>query len=448
MSRSISTEAAALDYRAGYDPGAIHPVPVLLPAPHEARQRILSTPRAGTWLRRRSQWTAWLLGFFVLYSPYVLPSRAEQSPRVTDVLGVALMTALAIRFFTRGLNTRATVKLLLVALLVLPWILRELFQPGGGLSDVLPLRWLLALPYAYVLWQMARDPSTRYALAFGLFWGAVANLGVVALQAAGYSDVAVNLGLASGRWATRWGGLAGEAAVRPNGMWGHANASTGVIALCFPVVCGLVDEGRLSRWWVPVGLLVVGIASAVTLTRSATIVSVLVLVLWASRYWRTPGQLAVPAAIVALATAVLFLVGPPGGWERWQDPNHLSANAVERVNSTLSSLDFALEHPLGIGSDYNVFTWDVTGGVGATHNAWVFLAVVAGIPLTLVIAAGVVRQALVLRRRRTIEGWLALQCLGLFLFEEFFRNSVFTILALWLFLTPVDQLRAANALRT
>jgi dolichol kinase len=75
-------------------------------------------------------------------------------------------------------------------------------------------------------------------------------------------------------------------------------------------------------------------------------------------------------------------------------------------------------------------------GIPATHNAWMFLAVVAGLPLTLLVLQFVARHALSLARRRTVEGWLALQVIGLFMFEEFFRATVFVILTMWLVAAP------------
>jgi hypothetical protein len=56
----------------------------------------------------------------------------------------------------------------------------------------------------------------------------------------------------------------------------------------------------------------------------------------------------------------------------------------------------------------------------------------------------VTRQAVALLSRSTIEGWLALQVIGLFFFEEFYRIPVFMIITLWLVIAPRMEKRSTH----
>jgi hypothetical protein len=317
---------------------------------------------------------------------------------------------------------------------VLVWLLRDAVTTGDP-PAVLPVRWLLALPYAYFLRHFARDPETRYAVVFGLFWGALANVAVLGMQVAGYSELAVSLGLASARFAERWVKLGAEVEFRAGGMWGHPNASAGIVALGFPLVCGLIDERRLKPPWIIVGLALVSLGQVLTLTRSALLVSALVFLAWAFHPRESFRQRTWRAAALAVLGIALLSIGPPGGWERWTDQDNLSSNSGERLESTIQSLVIALQHPLGLGDGYLPLLIEATG-IPATHNAWFFLALYAGLPLTLYVLVGVVRHAASLLTRRTVEGWVALQCMGLLMFEEFFRTPVIVLIVLWLVVTP------------
>ncbi len=381
---------------------------------------------------------AWLLGFIILFNPYLVPG-AESAPRLTDLVGAGLWALLAARLLTgRTLHLPTLARLGMVVALVLLWALRDAARAGLA-PDVAQVRWILAAAHGYFLWLLARGPATRKPLVLGLGWGAVANLGVVALQGAGMTDLTVALGLASPRFESRWALVGGVVEVRPFGMWGHPNASSGVIALCLPLVLGLVDEGRLGARWIVAGLGVTFLGSALTLTRSGMLVGALLLGVWALGGRQTPRQRMARLSVVLLLAAVGAAVGPPGGWERWTD-SRTASNRGERLHATLGSLDLAFANPAGLGAGYQE-TLLRTVGIPATHNAWMYLALLAGLPLALLVLAAVAGHALSLARRRSVEAWLALAMLGLFLFEEYFRATAFQILALWLVATPTGLLR-------
>jgi hypothetical protein len=226
-------------------------------------------------------------------------------------------------------------------------------------------------------------------------------------------------------------------------MWGHPNSTSGVIALGFPVLLGMVDEGRLRAWWVAVAFAMVEASMQLTYTRSGLLASLLVFAAWAFHPHVPLRTRAVRLAGVAALAGAVLVVGPPGGWDRWTNDS-ASGNAHERVLTTLVSLEMMLTNPMGPGLGYEQRLMAATNGVNATHNAWLFVGLVAGLPLLGVLLLQFTRHVLALLRRRTVEGWLALQCFGLFMFEEYFRGTPFVYLGLALVVIP-PALRAARS---
>ena len=398
--------------------------------PAEARSRRQSGVHLGRLI-------AGILGLALIFNPYLIPSEAEGSPRLSDLISVLLGIALLIRWITGyRYAVRFPIELWVVLGLLLVWFARE-WIVNGILSDTDPLRWLLAVPYAYALYRFASRPATRSPLVIGMCVGAAANLIVLALQAAGLNELAVHLGLTSGRWSSIWITGTLPPALRPTGMWGHPNASAGVIALCFPFACGLVDEKRLRPWWIVAAWVVVFVSSVLTYTRSGILVSALEFVLFTFRSLLT-GRYARWKLSFFLATIVaLAVIGPPGGWWRWLNESDLFQNSADRFDTTLHGMQLAFLHPLGIGGEYRSQLAAMTNsGLGATHNAWLYLALVAGLPLAFYMLFGVTRRLTGLFITSTIEGWLALSIMGLFFFEEFFRVPCFVVITLWLTLKP------------
>lgn len=380
----------------------------------------------------------WLLGFALVFNPYLIPSEAEGAPRLSDLIGIVLWGLVMLRCITGyKYGVRFPSELKLATGLIFVWLLRYLLVGESLLNGVGPVRWLLAVPYAYALYRIACDPIQRTAMAAGLCLGIVGNLGVLGLQSAGYSDLMIQRGLSSGRWGTVWIATAGESAFRAQGMWGHPNASAGVIAICLPIICGLVDEGRIKPRWIIGAWLILLASSALTFTRSGIVVSAIVSVVWAFAAIRGGRYVWAKMAVLSITILGVVLIGPPGGWPRWLNSEDFAENSADRAESTWHSVQLAFYHPLGIGSNYSQeLARSTSSGIEATHDAWLFLALIAGLPLALYLLLGLVRRAARLFGRPGIEGWLALQLLGLFFFEEFFRVPLFAILTLWLLIAP------------
>jgi hypothetical protein len=378
---------------------------------------------------------AWGLGFVTLFSPYLLPGAGDASPRLGDAVSGGIVGLAALHLLRgRRVRARTATWLGVVALLLLAWLVRDAVLYGQA-PAIMPIRWLLALPWVYVLSGYARRPATRYALAFGLVAGAFGNLAVVWAQANGYEDLLLQFGLTSSRWRARWVVVGGVTEVRPVGMWGHPNSSSGVIAIGFPILLGMVDEGRLRAWWVAVAFALVVGGMQITYTRSGLLASLLVFGIWAFHPHVALRTRLMRLAGVALLGAAVLVVGPPGGWDRWTNDS-ASGNAEERLLTTVTSLELAATNPIGLGLRYEDLLAAATNGVRATHNAWIFIALAGGLPLAFLLLERFVRHALAIFQRRTIEGWFAIQCFGLFMFEEYFRATPFLYLGLALVALP------------
>ncbi len=380
---------------------------------------------------------AFTIGAALLFNPYIARSESEGAPRLSDLIAVALMAVLLLRWTARfGYRVRFPASFVVTAALLLVWIGRD-WVTGRIWSSTDPIRWCLAIPYAYALHRFACNRRTRVPLMIGLTVGAAANLIVLAMQTFGLSDVAVQLGFASARWANVWIAESGAAALRPTGMWGHPNATAGVIALCFPIVCGLVDEKRIRPWWIVAAWLVVFASSVFTFTRSGVIAAGIVFLVWTARALRSGRYVRSKLLLLVIGASGVVFIGPPGGWSRWIGEADVSQNLGDRVETTLRAFDLALHNPLGLGAQYQERLGALTSsGIGATHNAWLYLSLVAGLPLALWVLQGTVRRLIALVRFSIVETWLALGLMTLSFFEEFFRVPVFPVIALWLLADP------------
>jgi hypothetical protein len=380
---------------------------------------------------------AFTIGAALCFNPYIARSESEGAPRLSDLIAVALTAVLLLRW-TAGFRYRVRfpASFIVTTALLLLWIGRE-WVTARTLSSTDPIRWCLAIPYAYALHRFACTRRTRVPLMIGLTVGAAANVIVLAMQTFGLSEVAVQLGFASARWANIWITGGGEAALRPSGMWGHANATAGVIALGFPIVCGLVDEKRIRPWWIVAAWLVVFACSVFTFTRSGVIAAGIVFLVWTARALRSGRYVRWKLLLVAIGVAGVVFIGPPGGWWRWAGEPEVGENLGGRAETTLRAFDLALHNPLGLGAQYQERLGALTSsGIGATHNAWLYLSLVAGLPLAIWVLQGTIRRLTALVHFSVVETWLALALVTLSFFEEFFRVPVFPVIALWLLADP------------
>jgi len=204
-----------------------------------------------------------------------------------------------------------------------------------------------------------------------------------------------------------------------------------------------VDEKRIRPWWIVAAWLVVFACSVFTFTRSGVIAAGIVFLVWTARALRSGRYVRSKLLLLVIGAAGVVFIGPPGGWWRWIGEADVSQNLGDRAESTLRAFDLALHNPLGLGAQYQARLGALTSsGIGATHNAWLYLSLVAGLPLALWVLQGTVRRLIALVRFSIVETWLALGLMTLSFFEEFFRVPVFPVIALWLLADPAcKQLR-------
>jgi hypothetical protein len=334
------------------------------------------------------------------------------------------------------LSKHLLVRIFFCGVLLIPMFWNGLLL-GGSTPLVSAVRWLSGFGWAMGLMWMSRHRVLRSVIFKGVIVGTVGALGVVVLQALGFLQLTMDFGLTPR-----------DAAVdkfyfsfwRVPGMEGHVNGSAAVVSLSVPIALGLVSEGRASRKWIVAALAVALAGSALTLNRSSIVVTSTTLIVWIlfasdrsiSKGWKL--------SVIIIAIAILIAYGPPGGWQRWQFVENLgqSRNLQVRLETTLTALKMSLQNPLGVGEVYKSYL-ESRSGYSATHNAFLQLALLAGLPITLWVVWKLSIRAFSLFKEGSIEAFLCLHMLGLFFFEEYFGNTTLIILVAWMTVCPYTK---------
>jgi hypothetical protein len=385
----------------------------------------------------------WLLGFLLVANLYVLPD-SSSSPRATDLLSLFLWGWLLWRLLGRGLTASPLLAVLTLNVIPLAWGVYAYFQ-GWQSTMLLSMRWLLAVPWGYVLFLWAQNRTGRTSLIWGLWWGLVLNVAVLALQYAGFEEWTMRLGLAA-----RDSDIISieRFLMRSPGMHGHANASAAVASLIVPV--GLYLYFRIgAKVWVPLAsLLLLLVAGHITSSRSPLFVSgacYVVVALTSRRFIRSLALL----GLMALILYPLWLhFGPPGGKIRWSDTAHMAANTSERLASNVTAIRLTGEHLLGMGIEESREAISEELNNPATHNAFLQVGVVYG-PLQaawLLLLMGLLAWHTLqgIQRPWGLEALLALQICGLFFFEEHLNDPTFIILVAWLGVASWTRLTSSS----
>ena len=388
---------------------------------------------------RAHSYLAWLLGFFLIANVYLLPSIKEI--RATDALGVILGLWLLWRFSTNGLSIVPFIMLFTFGLTPFLWGLIAWFD-NDELTTALSERWMLAVPVGSALFIAARYPKQRASLAWGLWWGCVANVVVLLLQFYDLVQLTQNIGLAAkGSWLIANTDL--DATARAPGMYGHANASSAIVSLVVPLSLYFYYTRKVGVWVIIVSLGVLIAGTELTLSRSPLLVSLATILVFtfANRDLKPSLRLVTLLTLAGLPT--LYWTGPPGGWQRWLDSGKVETNSGERLATNAEALRISLEHPLGTGWQAGQEALRTAGSI-ATHNAFLQIAVMYGIVLAAALALLMLILALQpLIRSHTpyrLEAMLAFQLFGLFLWEEHLNNPSFIILVSWLVAASIAQI--------
>jgi len=328
---------------------------------------------------------------------------------------------------------RSLLRVFFIFALLLPVIWHGVLSSQDG-TTVFAIRWIVAVLWAGAIWTITMDDQTRSFFFKSMLAGCIGCVAVIILQFVGFLELTQQVGLSPKdsvddvEFLSIW---------RVPGMEKHVNGSAAVVSLAVPVTIGLLEEKRLGRKWLLIILGLVAVSAAMTLNRSSILVTAATLVAWVmlsksrwitgwTRFW-----------VVAVAVVALLIYGPPGGWERWSDLFNLgqSSNVKVRVETTLEAARLAMLHPFGMGLEYTEILRQNAGvGSGATHNAFLQIALRGGWPIFFAILIKLGYAAMMLFRRSYLEGWVALHLFGLFFFEEYLSNFTIVILVVWLLL--------------
>ena len=400
-------------------------------------------------LQRAQTLVPWLLGFVLVLSLPVVGG-TEQPVRLTDVAGAVLALWLVLQLYHAGVHARPFLTLLALSVMPLLWGLYT-FTEGDVSTVVLSVRWLLAIPWGYALFIISRT-SAQTALAWGLWWGCVANTVVLALQALGFGEALIDVGLVAPDTLSE---VYVGTQYRTPGLHGHPNASTAVVSLIVPLSLYLYFAQRARIWIIVTGLGVVLAATQFTLTRSSLLVSLLTLVTALTVYRTSKRSLRVMLIVIYIGLPLIVWFGPPGGWERWVDTESIQPNLAQRIDTQTGALKVSLEHPAGLGVEEGRQELEqIAGGFGTAHNAYLQTAVQYGLPF----AVALLLISLVLPLRMLtipssvltiakpqwiLEAIVAVQLFGLFWFEEQLNSPVFIMLTAWIAATAVARVRPA-----
>jgi len=386
------------------------------------------------WLRSGSWW----LGFLVVVNLYLVPTSGA-SPRATDLLGAGLAIWVLVHAHQRGARALPLAVLGIANTLPLIWLFVS-FLDGDRGTVILAARWLLAIPWATALVELTRVPGGMERFAWGLITGCFANVAVVLMQYVGFEAPLKLLGVSrEDQDSLVWVGKQS----RLPGLHRHYGASSAVTSLIVPPAFWLYLRGRHGVWLPLASLAGLAITLHLTFTRSPLIVAALTILVAvaASRAPRRSVKLA--SVIAGIALPAMIIIGPPGGILRWKDLDAVEANATERFRSTWAGFTLGLENPWGLGERQARIQLGDETSLSATHNAFVQVGMVFGLPLAIMLMAGMIHLAWGAIQGAASEGFLlallAVHLAGLFLFEEHLNNPTFLVLASWLIAASADR---------
>ena len=384
------------------------------------------------------------LGFFLVVNATLLSSGGG-SVRATDLIAIALIPYLLLRASGGRIPWVPLAAAGILVFLPVAWTGLSIL----GVTDRATLgqgaRWILAVPWALVLLDLAHSEPERTRFIKGLAIGCAFNVFVVMAQYLGIDGPLQRLGLSSFGTRLVW---VGEQ-LRMPGLHGAPSSSSAVISLIAPATLWLYLRDRASILWPVFGFAAAAIGLHLTSSRSPLLMILLSTGLALLVTINRRRSLSLWALGLGVGLPLLVLVGPPGGWVRWTDTSDAMLNVSDRLLSNFSSLDLALRHPLGMGVEEGRRALFADTGIQATHSAWLQSALVFGLPLALAIMVVLITALWRLR-----YGWksdafwpalVAFHLSGLFFFEEHLNNPTFVILTVWLATEAVSSRRRASA---
>lgn len=372
--------------------------------------------------------------------------------RVSDVgmLGAAACTLALLPSI--NFQSRVVRLYVLIAALSSCWVWAE-FQYGAlwgrdnGTTMVL-VRWLVAIPAAYFIHRLSETPSNRRLLIVGLAAGLLVDISLL-----GYDYFSFEL---TGRpafvsdhqvWYV-------NGTFRASGIEGGPNAASVGADFVVPVVLGAATEFRLTRWpAIPAAALALFVYIA-TQSRGEFAIAACLILIYVLKH--PPGRTAMLAglgvAFVAVSGLLISSVTHAGLTNaelselvsRFTNMGAIQGNADLREMTIWNSVGLALSNPLGMGASYpNALAFST--GYDATHNGFLQLALLGGLPLTAVIVGLLARGGIgIIRGLGGIRNWLAAYIIGICCFEAVFYEPYLPLLLLWAIGATTSRSRASR----
>jgi hypothetical protein len=402
-------------------------------------------------------------------------ARADYHPFLSFALGIACATPLllvdtvnarvidVLSIFTAGATLLVLIRtgrlhssvLVFGPLLVLTviWMGVEVHY-SSYLSDdwsakMILIRWLAAFPTAYWLAELCRHERCRRMVLFGLLAGMVVGIGLVLQDYLTFQLTGQTTAVATvDRPVVVW--INGE--YRAEGIFGHPNAAAVATLLCVPLIIGLIDEKRLPKLAILLALAAMVGVFHMTRTRSASMTALLLILLWFTFNFRSRiavriglafvVSLAVYSVVSAFSDKIMPLIPielNSSLMQRLSNLDNMANNASDRLLTTLTALDLAIHNPLGMGSTYENKLRELTG-FSATHNGFVQLALLAGLPLATAVFVAMVKTAgRIGHPQRRTESWVAAYVVMVFFFENLFFVPFMSAIVLWLMLPSIER---------
>jgi hypothetical protein len=392
-------------------------------------------------------WGTLLVGILVSF-PTLMPTTTDGNfPRTTDLLNLLCAGLLALAVLRSARLHRAISGLLLIWVMTVPWIFMEIYALSGVPDPPvqrLLIRWILCGFSAYQIAVLTEMPVLRTRFLFGLLIGVVLSSLTLLYDFLTFSpedlpiDELVKLAIYNGKDIH-------DFVYRAAGIFGHPNGAAGCVLIGVPVLIGMIQERRLPRWSIVLAIGLMGAVFYLTKSRGPLIVSASLLAYWL--WFQTGG---VRLLLVLVGSAAVLAVLAAGGietggggevlLERFLDLGGISVNADDRWWTIATSFDLMLRNPLGMGSAY-VEPLETATGTSATHNAYLELALMGGVPImVLVVVRLAATAARLLTPWRPVEAWMATYLLGIFAFESYFLQVNIQLMTLWLAIAPVRSL--------
>lgn len=293
--------------------------------------------------------------------------------RISDavcVVGILLLVTIAY-------NSARIVSLYIFAIvIVMIFAPVLLFQEGFGVT--VGTRYILySLSGLFLVSVISAEEGMTW-FCYGMIAGVAASAGIFVLQDSEISrSILLSWGLVAG-YADQYGGYLRETP-RYSGLWGHPNEAGHVGALAagagayfylgkrriFPLVVLAISLCAYFYYTLSRGGLIAG---------AATIFIALIV--------PRDGKIADPKFLFSLLFAALLVLGASQFdllTSRFASDANVQGNIQERIISTVTGLQIALSHPLGMSIDSFVsLLAGLTGGLSSPHNGFIFMGAILG----------------------------------------------------------------------